>query len=242
MVPVRRREVPTGDVSLILSFGPRVHVVDSSDSGGVRHHLTSFIVPVDDSWALTEYTGEQYGLEITFTPLGASRIFGLPLDELADQVVDVEGVLGAQGRLLVERLANARDWSVRFDLLDQAFLGLVQQHRAPSPAAAWAWRRIRETGGRVPIATLVEQLDCSHRYLLSEFRRHVGVPPKTLARVLRCQHAIRMLDHGTELSSIALACGYSDQAHLNRDFRLLTGLTPMRWISGPESDQIFPSF
>ena len=70
---------------------------------------------------------------------------------------------------------------------------------------------------------------CSHRYLLSEFRRYVGVRPKTLARVLRCQSAIRLLDSGDSLAEVAVRCGYADQAHLNLDFRRITGLSPDGW-------------
>lgn len=186
-VPVRRREVPTGDVSLILSFGPRIGVVDSSAPDGVRPGLTSFVVPVDDSWALTEYVGRQVGMEITLTPLGASSLLVVPLHELRNQVVELHHVLGTEGPLLVERLAGAPNWTERFELVDRVLLALAAQHRAPSPAAAWAWRRLVDTAGALPIRELVAELGCSHRYLLTEFRRHVGAAPKTLARVLRCQ-------------------------------------------------------
>ncbi|CAM01321.1 AraC family transcriptional regulator [Saccharopolyspora erythraea NRRL 2338] len=227
-VPVRRREVPTGEVTIILSFGPKIAVSDPR--GGSGRELTSFVAPVDDTWAVTEYTGEQHGLEMTLTPLGASRLFGVPMDCLADPVTDVEDLLGRTGRLLAERLADASGWTERFDLLDALLPALFERGRPPSPAAAWAWRRLRETDGRIPIATLVDDLGCSHRYLVSQFRHHVGVTPKTPARVLRCGRAIRLLEQGGHrIGDIALDCGYSDQAHLNRDFRLLTGTTPGVW-------------
>ena len=228
-VPVRRREVPTGDVSLIASFGPRIEVRDEHDPGLVRHRLTSFVVPVDDAWAVTEYTGEQHGVEVTLTPPAAGRLLGVPLHQLAEQVLELEDVLGAEGRLLVERLAGAADWSACFDVLDTVLPDLLMRGREPSPAASWAWRRLWATGGRVPIGALVDELGCSHRYLLSEFRRHVGVRPKTLARVLRCQMAIRLLDAGQSLPEVAVRCGYADQAHLNLDFRRITGLSPDGW-------------
>lgn len=230
-VPVRRREVPTGDVTLILSFGPPITVLDQIDPTLVRHRLTSFVAPVDDRWAVTEYVGEQYGLEIVITPLGASRLLGVPLDSLVDQVVDLEQLLGAQGRLLVEQLAEQPSWATRFDVLDTVLPALLALRREPSPAAAWAWSRLRQTHGQASISGIVEELGCSHRYLVSEFRRHVGVPPKTLARVLRCQRAIQLLESGSHhrIASVAALSGYSDQAHLNRDFRQITGLSPTLW-------------
>lgn len=228
-VPVRRREVPTGDVSLIASFGPRIEVRDEHDPGVVRHRLTSFVVPVDDTWAVTEYVGEQHGVEITLSPPAASRLLGVPLHELTEQVLELADVLGAEGRLLVERLADAADWPGCFDVLDTVLRDLLTRGPEPSPAAAWAWRRLWATGGQVPIGALVDELGCSHRYLLSEFRRHVGVRPKTLARVLRCQSALRLLGSGQSLPEVAVRCGYADQAHLNLDFRRITGLSPDGW-------------
>ncbi|MBW8801034.1 MAG: AraC family transcriptional regulator [Streptomyces sp.] len=50
-------------------------------------------------------------------------------------------------------------------------------------------------------------------------------------RVLRFRHALRLLDAHLPLSQIAAACGYYDQAHLNRDFKAMTGRSPSRFIT-----------
>src|SRR4028119_2393032 len=52
--------------------------------------------------------------------------------------------------------------------------------------------------------------------------------PKAFARLARFRHAERLLRSPghRSLASIALTCGYCDQAHLNRDFRDLAGCPP----------------
>src|SRR5204862_5635317 len=77
--PMRRLEVPFAGVPMIVSFGPSI-LVD-----GVRHR--SFVAGLDDRATVTEYTGAQRGIQVNFTPLGARRLLGLPMDELARRVV-----------------------------------------------------------------------------------------------------------------------------------------------------------
>nr|WP_042185726.1 helix-turn-helix transcriptional regulator [Kibdelosporangium sp. MJ126-NF4]CEL16847.1 Transcriptional regulator, AraC family [Kibdelosporangium sp. MJ126-NF4]CTQ91925.1 Transcriptional regulator, AraC family [Kibdelosporangium sp. MJ126-NF4] len=219
-VPVRRREVPTGEVALIMSFGPKIEVI-----GGHRH--SSFVAAVADTWSDTEYVGEQYGFEIMISPLGASRLLGLPLDELTGSVVELEDLLGVKAALLIEQLAGLPDWPSRFALVDSVLPRWLDEGRAPPPLVEYAWQRITGTDGRIPIGTLVDELGCSRRYLLGQFRAHVGVPPKSLARVLRCRHAMRLLTAGgRSIADIAQECGYYDHSHLDRDFKLITGVVP----------------
>lgn len=234
LLPVRRREVPNGQVALILSFGPSIRVFDPSRPDDGERPLTSFVAAVGGRWAETEYLGEQYGLQIDVSPLAAGMILGTRMGEFGGVTVDLDDALGAAGRGLVERLVETRDWTGRFDLVDAFLLSRLAKAHAPSPAAAWAWRRLRETEGAASVAGLAEQLGCSTRYLSAQVRAHVGVPPKLLARILRVQHAIRLLDSSpASLSTIAGICGYADQAHLGRDFLDIAGVSPGRWAAGP---------
>ncbi|ALG12888.1 helix-turn-helix transcriptional regulator [Kibdelosporangium phytohabitans] len=222
LVPVRRREIPTGDVALIMSFGPRIEVVGGSEHG-------SFVAAVEDSWTDTEYAGEQYGFEIMISPLGASRLLGLPLHELAGAVVELDDVLGRKAKLLIEQLAGLPDWPSRFALADRVLPRWLAGGRPPLPLVEYAYQRIAASEGRIPIGTLVDEIGCSRRYLLTQFRAHVGVPPKSLARVLRCRHAMRLLTAGDlPIAAIAQECGYYDHSHLDRDFKLITGVVPAR--------------
>jgi AraC-like DNA-binding protein len=216
--PMRRLEVPFAGIPMILSLGPSL-LVD-----GVRHR--SFAAGLDDRATVTEYTGEQRGIQVDLTPLGARRLLGLPMAELARRVVPIEDLLG--GERLVERLQEAPDWPARFAVLDAFMVRRLAQAAPVAPQLEHAWERLLRSDGAVEIATLAEEVGWSRRHLAARFGAEAGLPPKTVARVLRFQRVTRTLraSDGHGLADIAYACGYADQAHLNRDFRAFARTTP----------------
>lgn len=59
------------------------------------------------------------------------------------------------------------------------------------------------------------------------FRECVGMNPKEYARIVRFQLAIRKMQCGERnFAGIAAECGYADQSHFIREFRLMSGHTP----------------
>lgn len=54
----------------------------------------------------------------------------------------------------------------------------------------------------------------------------VGVGPKALHRVIRFRRYYGALRDGHPGSDAALASGYYDQSHANRDFRAFAGASP----------------
>lgn len=236
-LPLRRREVPMAGIHMIISFGPATHLLDPADPSAPARRHVSFVPGLHDALSLIETDGEGYGLEAELTPLGARRILGIPMHELSNRVSDLEDLLGGRAAaLLTERLYEAAGWPERFDLLEAVFAGRVAEGPAPRPDVEWAWRRLEQTDGAVPVGTLAGELGCSRRHLTVRFREEVGLPPKALARVLRFQRAIAILRddgaHGSDggerapWAQVAHACGYYDQPHLNREFRAFAGLSP----------------
>jgi AraC-like DNA-binding protein len=220
--PVRRAELPGGRIVLVVSFGPTL------DVDGRR--FGSFVAGLHDSPAVTEHAGEGHGVQAYLTPLGARRLLGMPMEELTGQVVELEDLIGAGARELAERLATAPDWSARFALLERAIAARTLEAPPVAPALEWAWRRLRETDGAVPIGALAGELGWSRRHLAATVRRELGMAPKPLARLLRFERAVDRLRAGATLADAALDSGYYDQAHFNRDFKQFAGLTPTEYL------------
>jgi transcriptional regulator GlxA family with amidase domain len=97
---------------------------------------------------------------------------------------------------------------------------------------SWAWRRLAESGGLLPVTELAAEVGWSRRHLGERFRDELGLSPKVAGRVIRFGRARRLLGRPRRpgLAEVAVACGYYDQAHLTRDFHEFAGCTPGVWM------------
>jgi AraC-like DNA-binding protein len=176
-------------------------------------------------------------VELRLAPLGAYRLLGMPMDDLSGQVVDLTDVLGAGSRRLADQLRDTPSWQRRFGLLDAYLLRQARDGPDPSPEVAWAWRRMLASGGKVAIGRLAGEVGWSHKHLITRFRQQVGLPPKTAARLVRFGTVWRRLaaHPAARWDAIAADSGYTDQAHLIRDFHQFTGASPTAFLAHPPS-------
>jgi AraC-like DNA-binding protein len=230
VAPLRRSETPSATAALILSFGDEISV---SVGGERAQRHTSFLAPLHDRPATTEHAGRQHGVEVMLSPLATRRLAGMPLQELPGGVVDLELLFGARAHEVVESVATAPTWEARFARLDALLARRLAAAPPLHPGVRMAWSRLVASHGGVPVAALAAELGWSRRHLGERIRADLGLPPKVIARVLRFDRAKRLLsrDDGGRLGEIALACGYYDQAHLNRDFRAFADATPTDFLA-----------
>jgi AraC-like DNA-binding protein len=235
--PLRRREVASTTVPLILSFGEPIDVSWPGHEA-TRHGLTSFVAGVHDRPVVTEHAGSQHGIEVLLTPLGAYTLLGVPMRELANTVVGVEDLLGDGAAKLIARLAETPTWDERLAMLDETLAARLAAGMQPSAEVTHAWRRLCQTGGGISVGGLAAELGWSRRHLVARFREQIGLPPKTIAKLIRFQRGLRLLTSdasprrpGRSWAEVAHRCGYYDQAHLNRDFRALAGCTPTELLA-----------
>jgi AraC-like DNA-binding protein len=168
------------------------------------------------------------GVSIGLTPAGAFELLGTRMRDLVHADVPLADLLGRRDAELAERLASAPDWPTRFAVLDErltAWLGAVRGQ--PDELTPHAWRRLQDPD-RPRISALASETGISRRALETRFQRTIGLAPAAVARIARFQRAVGMLARRSDLSRIALDCGYADQPHFNRDVRAMTGLTPTR--------------
>ncbi|MFL5552785.1 MAG: helix-turn-helix transcriptional regulator [Gemmatimonadaceae bacterium] len=80
----------------------------------------------------------------------------------------------------------------------------------------------------------LSELAASHRvhpvYLCQEFRAAFGVNVGEFVRAVRFEWArAYLVSSDRSIADVALAAGFSDQAHFSRDFRRRTGMSPRRY-------------
>src|SRR5262249_44206470 len=225
---VRMREVPIPGVPLIVNLGAPWEI----ESAGRTEEYDSFTGGLSTAPAFVRGGASWSCVELRLTPIGARRLFGWPMHELSNTTVALEDFL-PEARELVERVRDSSSWSDRFDLVDAFLVRRLSRSADPPPELAWSWQRLHASHGCASIGELASELGWSHRRLIARFRDHIGLPPKTLAPVIRFDRVVHELraPSPNSLAEVAFDCGYFDQAHLNRDFREFAGTTPAAFVA-----------
>lgn len=225
--------LPSRYMTVIISLDAPVDLRAMPDPGQRPGSFMTTVGGLHAVPATIGHEGTQIGISVDLAPLGARRLFGLPAGALGSTVVELGDLLGSRAAELVDRLVDADGWANRFAILDNVLVRSLAEASRPAPEVVRAWKRLVTSGGAVEIGRLAEEVAWSRRHLSQRFQAELGLSPKVAARVLRFDRAVRLLrrPQRPSLAEVAVACGYADQAHLNRDWRRLAGCTPTRWLA-----------
>ncbi len=219
------RVLPDGCMEWVFHLGPPFRI--DCGGGGLAEQEPALLVGVTTRAVLLEPSSSGDVVGVRFRPGGARPFLRARADLWTDQVLPLEVLEDAELTRLLERL-QAAPRAQRIGVLAQALLErAARSDVAPSPLAG-AISTLLST--RASIDRVAQACGLSWRQLQRRFRDEVGVGPKKLARLGRLQRSARWLAAGrADGSAIALAAGYSDQAHFVREFRELAGTTPGRY-------------
>ena len=232
LAPGTHRGLPSPTLTLVVTLDEPLDVAAHPDPAQAPGRYDALLGGLHTTPALIRHPGRQSGLQLSLTPLGARRLLGAPAGELAALDVHPADVLGPAGTELVERVRAAHGWAARFTAVEEVLrraAGAVD----PAPEVAEAWRLTVAGGGRLRVAEVARRVGWSERHLTTRFRAETGLGPKEAARVVRFDRARRALAARPrpDLAGLAAATGYADQAHLTREWRAFTGLSPLRWLA-----------
>jgi len=175
-------------------------------------------------------------IALRFKPAAAAAWLGIPASEMVGQRLPLADLWGAKARHLADR--------VNLQLSTNGLVGAVETVIAranrdlmPDRAMAMAYELIRV--GPPPETSLLPwlatELGLSERTIRRRFDECYGYGPKTLDRILRYQHFLELSGRAYGSTAVlAMEAGYSDQAHLIRESRRLTGSTPGEFEAATE--------
>lgn len=174
-------------------------------------------------------TGVSRAAVIQFKPGWSRTLFGVPANQLTDQLVTLEDLWASAGRDVTTELLAAQSVPELLHSLSRAIAARAPSESTSARLARRAARMFEASETRV--ATVADELGVSTRHLRRAFVESVGIGPKEFARGVRLQRAISESARSKDWSLIARDAGYYDQAHLIGDFRDLTGLTPNAFVA-----------
>jgi AraC-like DNA-binding protein len=169
-------------------------------------------------------------LGLRFQAGSAARWLRIPASEIVGQRLPLEMFWGIEARHIGDWVSEASTLRGKARRLE---LAMAQRAAGVEDGVDGVAREIfelvvanGEPGGEV-LDLLSRRMGMSERTARRKCHVAFGYGPKTLDRILRLQRFLRASKgEAAPLASLAGETGYSDQAHLSRETRRLTGLTP----------------
>jgi len=163
---------------------------------------------------------------IRFRPGQFPRLADVLLSDLIDRCVELPKLGGVSVDSLADRLNSLPDPAARQLVMEELVRGnlpLVRDKRCRQATAL-----LEAHHGRLQVNELAAELGLHIRSLERIFVENLGMAPKQLTRLVRFGHLVSGLSAGNfrSLADLACACGFSDQSHMIKDFKELTGRLP----------------
>lgn len=231
----RRMNVPPmPSAHLFLNLGDPVRLWDSIPSVPPAVFTDGWFMGVWTRRFVVEYPACVRVVGVHFKPWGISPFVDMPATELRDRWVPVDAVW----RGSVDRIRNQVGGIASTDEMLQALEEELRARLPDAPARGldlvqYTGGRLETTYGAIPVGALTDAAGVSGNHLATQFKSHVGVTPKRVARIYRFARLILSVDapHPVDWAALAQTAGYFDQAHFAREFKDFTGHTPTQYLA-----------
>ncbi len=201
---------PDGCVELCFHVGSIVHLDDTGDE---RRLPPVFVLGLQTRIVRVRAEGELRLLAARLFPFGPREWDEEALRHLASRVAP---------------LVASGDFAMAIPLVEE---WLLRQPNVQDDLIH-ALRRMYAHRGNISVAELSAAQGVSSRQLQRRFAEELGVPPKTVAKVVRFAESwSRLLSKpDMSLADLALDLGYSDQSHLTNEFTAFGRRSPRAFL------------
>ncbi|WP_304957291.1 helix-turn-helix domain-containing protein [Bacteroides caecimuris] len=232
---VSQRTLPTGCISLVFHRGERLKVTNRNE---LQPH--SFICGQESGYSDVTSTGDIEMIVVVFQPHAAKIFFRMPVTLLRDRNVAVADIENTALRDLAHKVEDSENHDTCIELIENYFYKcLMHGTTYHLPRLAEVVRYINNST-QTNIKTLANIACLSEKQFCRVFSEHIGTTPKDFLRVVRMQRTLSVLQRNPRIgfAQLSYECGYTDQSHMIKEFKLFSGYTPKEYIArySPVSD------
>jgi len=184
--------------------------------------------------------GPTHFMMVLFFPDALHRLTGIDMSTILDQFLPLDGLLGAEWLDLAQRMVASDSDEARVAMLEEFLEPRWQAVRGGSAfdGAMGDWVRCLEA--QAAAAGIGRSVRMAERRI----REWVGQPLRRLRCSYRAEQSFfaareAALKGKVSLGNVAQAGGYSDQSHMNREAREITGLSPGEILRRLQEDETY---
>ncbi len=191
---------------------------------------------------MTRNPGPVHTLTVLFLADALHALTGLDMAAQLDKMAAAHDVLGDEWRAISAAVMAAPNDDARIRVFEDWLE--PRWHAAREGMASTAWRPARDWVQALAVRAAATGAGRSARMAERRVRAWAGHPLRTLRRLARVEESMLAAreEHqagNMSLSDVALRSGYSDQAHLSREARELTGNSPRELIRLVQTDESY---
>jgi AraC-like DNA-binding protein len=227
---------PDGYAEIIFHFGGGCNILDN----GVLQSLPSPFMMGLLNQPVTFYTKNRLEIiAIRCFPWTVFDLLGLPPGKDGVRIFE-HPIAGLQPILNKLILAGRVDEALAE--VKQYFLSALSQV-ATSSMLYKAGTAMREANGTMPVSQVAAAAHATVRTLERAFKQSSGYTVKDVSGLIRFEQVRNYLWHypGANLAGLAHELGYTDQAHLSREFKRYSGTTPAAFARNAKKGKQFVS-
>lgn len=221
-----RRELASTSGVFIINLGAPLEIVDAG--GRVQRFASGegFVGGIAEGTSLSHSTGAMAGIHVHLPLIRLTTMLGISAADLTGRVVRLSDLRDRSVADLASRVVEAANEEARFSHLDRFFSARADRLDT-NDAVALAFALLRRRGPR-PVERAAEALGWSRKRVARTLEDATGLLPRKLVRLARFDRFVGAVQSqgGASLAELASDAGYADQAHLTRDARRLSAMTP----------------
>lgn len=227
----RERIFPDGCIELIFNYSDHWRKYDTDTEFHIQEPC--FIHGQLKTYFELQATGKIGVFSARMHPAGLRPFVDFDIDTFTGNTLTIAQVWGKDGEILEKDMLGCATNEERIQVLEKFLLSKRQAMKVDNAPVEYCVDTMLKTVGNVSIDELAGELKIGKRQLERRFTATVGISPKLLARIIRFQNILQLIENEEfkSFTTVAYEGGFYDQAHFIKDFKDFTGLNPKQYFS-----------
>jgi AraC-like DNA-binding protein len=220
----REEFVPDSYTEVVINVGAPLML---ETEGGLLKLPRAFVNPIQTKTLRFRTSGFCQVISMKLYPWAVKPILNVDADPSTVHVIGLDAEWQRFADDLTQIVAH-RGYVEAIDHYQEYVCEIAYRHKHDVMPIRAAGHLLRRAQGQIRMTDLAAQSYLSSSQFERRFKHYTAVSPKTYARIVRFE-GIRnalIMNPASRLIDLANDYGYSDQAHLIREFKSFTGSTP----------------